>query len=382
MRTSPHLSRRALLTAAAASVTAGVTAAAAAPSQASVAHRPRPSTAFTGFRTVGRVKKAADGWVQYTWPGIAFEGRFCGTGVGIMLDDSANDYDVQIDGTTVSTLVTPGRTTSWVEDLADAEHTVRLVKRTECPWAAGRFGGFIAARGGEVLAAPTARSRQIEYIGDSFTAGYGNASGTRDCSANGGVDRNSNADLAFGALTARKLDADYQQNAFSGRGMVRNYNGSDPGTDFRTYYDRALLNVVGDVWQKPRSWRPQVVVIGLGINDFSTPLHPGEPWAAQSELIAAYASAYHGFLDKLRARYGRGTFLVVSATPVSGTAFAETTQAIVRDRNARGDDRVGYWYYDDPGLDRLGCDWHPSLRDHQIISGLLDQHLATLALDW
>ncbi|MFD0391994.1 hypothetical protein ACFQ3Z_01445 [Streptomyces nogalater] len=24
-----------------------------------------------------------------------------------------------------------------------------------------------------------------------------------------------------------------------------------------------------------------------------------------------------------------------------------------------GDDRVGYWYYDDPGLDRLGCDWHP-----------------------
>jgi hypothetical protein len=73
---------------------------------------------------------------------------------------------------------------------------------------------------------------------------------------------------------------------------------------------------------------------------------------------------------------------VVSATPVSGTAFAETTQVIVRDRNARGDDRVGYWYYDDPGLDRLGCDWHPSLRDHQIISGLLDQYLATLALDW
>lgn len=379
MHTAPHLSRRALLTAAAASVTAGV---AAAPSQASGAPGSLPSAAFAGFRTVGRVKKAADGSVQYTWPGIAFEGRFRGTGVGIVLDDSVNDYDVRIDGTTISTLVTPGRTTSWIRGLADTEHTVRLVKRTESAWAVGRFGGFVAARGGKVLPAPAARSRQIEFIGDSFTAGYGNTSGTRDCSANGGVDRNSNADLAFGSLTARKLDADHQQNAFSGRGMVRNYNGSDPGTDYRTYYDRALLNVAGDVWQKPRSWRPQVVVIGLGINDFSTPLHPGEPWATQSELIAAYASVYHGFLDKLRARYGSRTFLVVSATAVSGTVFADTAEDIVRDRNARGDDRVGYWYYDDPGLDRLGCDWHPSLHDHQIISGLLDRYLAALPLDW
>ncbi|MFI0168582.1 SGNH/GDSL hydrolase family protein [Streptomyces sp. NPDC017095] len=380
MRTAPSLSRRALLTAAAASVTAGVTAAAASP--ASAAHRPLPSAAFAGFRTVGRVQKAADGSVRYSWPGIAFEGRFRGTGVGIVLDDSANDYDVQIDGRTVSTLVTPGRTTSWVEGLADAEHTVRLVKRTECPWAVGRFGGFAAARGGRILPAPAARSRQIEFIGDSFTAGYGNTSGTRDCSANGGVDRNSNADLAFGALTARKLDADYQQNAFSGRGMVRNYDGGDPGTDYRTYYDRALLNVAGDVWHKPRGWRPQVVVIGLGINDFSTPLHAGEPWATRSELAAAYASAYHGFLDKLRARYGSRTFLVVSATSVAGTAFADTARDIVGARNARGDDRVGYWYYDDPGLDRLGCDWHPSLHDHRIISGLLDQYLATVPLDW
>ncbi|MEU9576443.1 SGNH/GDSL hydrolase family protein [Streptomyces chilikensis] len=379
MRTPP-LSRRALLTAAAASVTAGVTATV--PSQASAASSSARPAALAGFRTVGRVKEAADGSVQYTWPGIAFEGRFRGTGVGIVLDDAANDYDVQIDGETVSTLVTPGRTTFRVEDLADTRHTVRLVKRTESPWAVGRFSGFVAARGGRILPAPAARSRQIEFIGDSYTAGYGNTSGTRDCSANGGVDRNSNADLAFGALTARKLDADHQQNAFSGRGMVRNYNGSDPGTDYRTYYDRALLNVAGDVWRKPRAWRPQVVVVGLGINDFSTPLRPGEPWAAQSELIAAYTNAYHGFLDKLRARYGGSTFLVVSATSVSGTAFAETTRGIVRDRNARGDDRVGHWYYDDPALDRLGCDWHPSLHDHRIISGLLDRYLATLPLDW
>ncbi|MEH0420436.1 SGNH/GDSL hydrolase family protein [Streptomyces sp. B21-083] len=376
MRTSRHLSRRTLLTAA----TAGAVTAVASPSQASQAS-PASGTRAR-FRTVGRVKEAVDGFVRYTWPGIYFEGRFRGTGVGIVLDDSDNDYDVQIDGTTTATLVTPGRITSWIDGLADTEHRVRLVKRTESPWAAGGFGGFVAAPGGTILARPRARSRQIEFIGDSYTAGYGNASTVRDCSGNGGVNRNSDADLAFGALTARSLGADYQINAFSGRGMVRNYNGSSPGTDFRTYYDRALLNVDGDVWRKPDSWQPRVVVVGLGINDFSTPLNPGEPWTTQDELTAAYETAYHGFLDTLRARYGSRTFIVVSATHLADTAFADTARRIVRSRNRRGDHRIGYWYYDSAGLDYLGCDWHPSFHDHRLIADQLDNHLAALPLRW
>ncbi|MER5209611.1 SGNH/GDSL hydrolase family protein [Streptomyces sp. NPDC002838] len=371
MQTPRHLSRRTLVTAA----TAGLVAAVASPSQASGAR--------ARFHTAGRIKKTVHGAVQYTWPGIYFEGRFRGTGVGIVLDDSDNDYDVQIDGTTLATLVTPGRNTSWIDDLPDTEHAVRLVKRTESPWAAGRFGGFVAAPGGAILARPRPRSRQIEFIGDSFTAGYGNVSGTRDCSGNGGVNRNSDADLAFGALTARSLGADYQINAYSGLGMVRNYNGSSPDADFRTYYDRALLNVEGDVWRTPHTWRPQVVVVGLGINDFSTPLNQGERWTTEEALVAAYETAYQSFLAKLRARYGPKTFIVVSATYVSHTtAFAQATQRIVQERNRRGDNRVRYWYYDDPDLDRLGCDWHPSVKDHRIISGLLNNYLAALPLRW
>ncbi|WAU83355.1 SGNH/GDSL hydrolase family protein [Streptomyces sp. Qhu-G9] len=371
MQTPPHLSRRTVVAAAA----AGVLTASASPARASGTR--------TRFHTVGRVKEAADGSVAYTWPGIQFEGRFRGTGVGIVLDDADNDYDVQIDGASAATLVTPGRTTFRIENLPDGVHTVRLVKRTESPWAAGRFGGFLPAPGGAVLAAPRPRGRQIEFIGDSFTAGYGNLSDTRDCSGNGGVNRNSHAGLAFGALTARKLDADHQLNAFSGRGMVRNYNGGSAGSDFRTYYDRALLNVDGDVWRRPDSWRPQVVVIGLGINDFSTPLNAGERWATEDELTAAYESAYHGFLDRLRASYGPRTFIVVSATDLGNTGvFVQATRRIVQERNRRGDHRVRHWYYADAGLDHLGCDWHPSLRDHRIIAGLLDDHLASLPLRW
>lgn len=327
--------------------------------------------------TAGRTETSGGG-LLYSWPGVYFEGRFRGTAVGVVLDDAAADYDVQVDGATVATLVTPGDTTYWVTGLTNRRHAVRLVKRSESPWATSEFGGFVAGPGGALLGRPAARHRQIEFIGDSYTAGYGDMSDTRDCTSDQ-VNRTTNADLSFGALTAKRLGADYQINAFSGRGMVRNYNGGEPGTSYRTYYDRALLNVDGDVW-RPRGWHPQVVVIGLGINDFSTPVNPGEPWTPES-LAAAYHDAYQAFIDKLRARYGPRTYLVVSATYVyNTTAPADLAQRIVRERNDSGDNRVRYWYYD--GLDYLGCQYHPSLHDHQLISDQLMTFLGTLPIRW
>ncbi|GIH14326.1 hypothetical protein Raf01_24980 [Rugosimonospora africana] len=353
---------------------------------------PSPSTGTTSppptvkvlnqVNTAGRVQDNGS-TVQYTWPGVYFEGRVHGTGVGIVLNDANNDYDVQVDGATVATVITPGQTTYWVNNLSNTDHTVRLVKRTESQWAAGQFGGFVAAPGGSILNKPVARSRQIEFIGDSYTAGYGNLSTTRDCSTNGGVTANSDADKSFGALTAHSLNADYQINAWSGMGMVRNYGGSSPGTDFRTYYDRTLQAVNTDPWPVPGTWRPQLVVVGLGINDFSTALNANEPWSTVDQLVAAYKTAYQGFIDKLRSRYGTNAIIVVSATLLSNTTvFASTAQQIVKDRNAAGDSRVYYWYYDDPNLDRMGCDWHPSAHDDQIISGLLNTFIATLPLHW
>ncbi|TDB71966.1 acetylxylan esterase [Micromonospora sp. KC723] len=343
------------------------------------ASRHRPA-ALAGAHTAGRV--TADGeLVRYSWPGVYFEGRFRGTGVGIVLDDPVNDYDIQLDGTTVATLVTPGRTTHWLTGLPNDRHTVRLVKRTESTWTSGAFGGFVAAPGGKILDPPRARSRQIEFIGDSNTVGYGNMSTTRDCTGEE-VTRRTNTDLSFGALTARRLGADYQVNAYSGLGMVRNYDGHSPGTSYRTYYQRSLLGVDGDVWARPATWRPQVVVVALGANDFSTALRPDEPWTPES-LVAAYRQAYHGFLDTLRARYGRHTRIVVMATSLwNTTAFAEAAEQVARERNDRGDARIHHWYHDGAGQDALGCHWHLSLHDHQLTADRLGEFLATLPLRW
>jgi hypothetical protein len=139
-------------------------------------------------------------------------------------------------------------------------------------------------------------------------------------------------------------------------------------------------------WQVPTTWRPQVVVIGLGTNDFSTALTSGEKWTTVDALAADYRTAYQAFLDRLRTRYGTGTYIVLTYPDLSymTTAFADSVKQIVKARNDAGDTRVSSLYYDNNalGMELLGCDWHPSQHDHQILAAALTRHLATLPLAW
>ncbi|WP_078892012.1 RICIN domain-containing protein [Streptomyces sp. NRRL S-350] len=326
-------------------------------------------------RTAGRVTDAGD-TVRYSWPGVYFEGRVRGTGVGVVLDDRAADYDVQVDGATVATLVTPGAGTRWINGLSDGVHDVRLVKRNDSPWDVSAFGGFLAAPGGAVLSKPPARHRQVEFIGDSLTVGYGNLSTSHDCTGDQ-LRRTTDTDVSYGALTARQLDADYQINGYSGLGMVRNFNGGSPDVTYRSFYDRALLSVSGDVWQNPGTWRPQLVVVNLGTNDFSTPVHAGEPWTPDS-LAAAYRDAYRDFLKELRTRYGAGTTFLA----VGSGQYAGYVQQVVKERTDAGDGRVRYWALDSSGLDFQGCDWHYSAHDDRIIADRLTSFVSGLPMGW
>ena len=267
-----------------------------------------------------------------------------------------------------------------MRDLSDAEHRVRLVKRTESPDATGVFGGFVADRGGALLPPPAPRRRQVEFIGDSNTAGYGDLSDGHDCGDR--LPRLSNADVGFAALAARRLDADRQLNAVSGRGLVRNYDGLEPGGGFRAAYPRPLQPEPVETWSAPDGWHPQLVLIALGANDFSTPLHPNERWATPEALVADFEATYHRFLDELRTRYGPDPMILVVASPMRARTLADSTRRIVRQRNGRGDQRVRFWSWSDAGLDYRGCDWHPSRHDHELIADRLVDHLATLPISW
>ncbi|MFF9809964.1 hypothetical protein ACF1G5_33465 [Streptomyces coeruleorubidus] len=159
--------------------------------------------------------------------------------------------------------------------------------------------------------------------------------------------------------------------------MVRNYNGGRPDVTYRTFCDRALLNVSGDVWRTPGTWRPHLVVVNLGTNDFSTAVNPGEPWTPDS-LAAAYRGAYGDFLQKLRTRYGAATTIVAVGTG----EFAGQVQQVVETRNDVGDSGIRYWFLDRPDLDFLGRHWHYSAHDDRVISERLTSFAVGLPMSW
>ena len=222
----------------------------------------------------------------HQWPGTYFEARFKGTSVTLRLKDTVNILDIWIDGQKVDKENRPGEGDIELGPLKAGEHTIRVEKLTEVAWTSAEFTGFFVPSAANVLPAPADRPRAIEFIGDSYTAGYGNTSPKRECPGEE-IWATTNTQLAFGPLTAKHYNADYRINAISGRGIIRNYNGSD-GLHLPQAYPFDINQDGKTLTRNSDSWAPQIIVIGLGTNDFSTPLNPGENWKTRDEEHADY----------------------------------------------------------------------------------------------
>lgn len=322
---------------------------------------PAEQTAFAplAVHVGGRAVAAADGSLTFGWPGVYVEGRFRGTAVRVRFAAPTDHLRLSIDGIERAVFRAPGTVDTIFAGLADGEHVVRLDKLTESQTGGSRFLGFAAA--GTPLA-PPARTRQIEFIGDSFSVGYGNLSPGRECSEQQVHDL-TDTTRAFGPLTARALDADYRVDAFSGFGMVRNYDGRAAGDSLPARYPRALP---GDPVPAAADgdWHPDAIVINLGTNDFSTPVQAGEAWPDAGALKAAYRDRYAAFVSDLAAQQPQARFVLMGSD-----LFFPEVEAVAATLEASLPGRVATLHF--TGLDLGGCHAHPSLADHRRIAGQL-----------
>lgn len=298
--------------------------------------------------------------LRFGWPGIYFEGRFRGTGVTVEAESTTEHMRLLIDGAEKAVLVEPGRARLTVDGLPPGDHVVRLEKLTESQSGGGRFFGFFVDDEASPLP-PMPRARRIEFIGDSYTVGYGNVSQGRTCTPEEVHDL-TDTQRAFGPLLAKELDADYRVNAYSGFGIVRNYNGGAPELSLPRIYPRAIPGE--DAADKGGGWRPQLIVINLGTNDFSTPLRTGEHWNSDAELRAHYRMAYGGFLRELMSRQPQAHFILMGAD-----AFMRDVEQVAAALPPAERAKVRTLHFS--GLDVQGCDWHPSLADHRKLADQL-----------
>lgn len=318
--------------------------------------------------------RSTEGRQTYThqWPGVYFETAFHGTRAYFTIGPGDLVLQVTVDGQKIEILTKPSPGLYRVDGLVDSAHILRVDVSSESQARSNDFGGFALAQHAKSLPVPE-RPRQIEFIGDSHTVGYANTSLKRDCTTDE-VWLTTDTTQAFGPITASRYGADYQVNAISGRGIVRNYNGG-AGATLPAVYPHTLLDASNRY--EDAVWNPQIVVIALGTNDFSTPLNPGERWKSRQDLHSEYESTYLGFIQSLRSRH-RDAFFILWATDAADGEMNNEVQKVVAKLHARGEQKVSFLSVQ--GLEMTACHWHPSLADNlriaEELTQFIDAHLA------
>jgi hypothetical protein len=244
---------------------------------------------------------------------------------------------------------------------------------------------------------------RIEVIGDSITCGSGvEATRVADpaCSSNGtgysgygqGVE---NADLSYGVVAAKILNAEWHITCASGIGIVRNYYSRTSGTMPQVYpylfpemassplWPVTQWGVEGDA---STTASPDVLVIGLGTNDFSRdtattgvyrdPMVVGGPDGGP-DGGPGLVQGYIGFIDQLKTSFpGISIFLVSS--PILGNGYPTAADMQRDDHWTAIQDVVAYYAADGGGADpnvhvyavpqlakafATGCAGHPNVAD-------------------
>jgi hypothetical protein len=302
---------------------------------------------------------------QYQWPAVYFLAAFKGDEIVLAFNDGAGKFRFSVDGQPGEMIVRPGHRTVRFDHLGSGYHTVRLETVSVPSKLPGAFDGFFIPTGETALEPPFGR-RQMEFIGDSFAVGIGNHSSSRQCSADEVYDTTDTQD-AWGPITARHFAADYQLNAISGRGVVRNYKGS-VGDPIPVVYPFVLFDK--KVIYHDDKWRPQIIVIALGRNDFLPGVHQGERWGTDDALRVEVMTAFVAFVKGLRARNPQAHLVLLSYDP---GIVSDVDQEVVQRLVAEGETRIGFLEVSD--IEKSGCGGHPTLNDERKISDALTAYI-------
>lgn len=275
-----------------------------------------------------------------------------------------------IDGKQVAEFRTDERTVKKLGAAGDGkEHLYRLIKISESNPGEVCLHGITLDETGTFGAKPKMANRRIEFIGDSFTVGFGSEGSNTDPAELEFEKTNASKSYAF--LLADGFRAEFQVNAVSGRGLVRNYANIVPGWTLEKLYDytvagTASTDKVNNKWNIS-DFDPQVIVLFMGINDFQ-----GEPpYGDKAEFKKAYAR----FLQRLREAHPGVKFLLVSTRVWPNDDLTPTVQEVFEAEKAAGHKDVEFKLLKTENIGLLG---HPDVRAHQDMANTLRPIIAKM----
>ncbi len=314
-----------------------------------------------------------DGAVHYDWSGVTVKVSFTGGSLKMNCSDSRADWFnlwvdkaqcveadrvIRIEGDTTIVLA---------EGLGKGEHSVILQKRTEGEQGTMSVKSFISE--GELLQAEGQKARRIEFVGDSYTCGFGTEGASRDDPF---LAETENCNLTYAAIIGRYFDADITLVSHSGRGIARNYDDYDQAENMVKKYPQALDEAAGhpELAETPHHFgaAPDLVVIYLGTNDFSTGRQPSmEAWCAN----------YTRLIGMIKDNYGDGVPVLCVASK------ADEMMGMYVQMAARLCGRPGvHWTaIQESGHNNdtdLGSCWHPNYAGRRKVASCMIPYISTL----
>ena len=332
------------------------------------------------IKYTGRIDFSNPKAPRFAWSGVSIKAAFEGPHCQILLHNyssgtdadgqpNTNYYNLIIDNKRIQVLKCnkEGKQIYDIELLSDSMHTIEIFKRTEAFLGDSDFRGFILAKGKNLIDLPKSavHVRRMEFIGNSITCGYGNEGANKECRFSAATENNY---MAYGAITARNLNAEYVAVPFSGKGLTRNY---DESTDeiMPELYDRIFATNPGIKWDF-KKYTPDIVVINIGTNDF----------AKSNPDSVKFVKAYIKFIERIRSNYSNAHIVCLSGPMMSDywpegvkalTTIQNYLKSVIGQVNEKGDKKVYSFSLSAQGSLGYGCDWHPNIAQHKKNAGEL-----------
>ncbi len=346
------------------------------------------TSADSNIQYFGRIDDANIDEIAFAFPGVSIKANFTGTSITAILSQnggggasSTNYFTVIIDEQEPFVLaISPSQNEyNLAHNLPQGVHSVEIFKRTESFVGTVVFKGFYVDAGHSLVAPDALPNTRIEFIGNSITCGYGNES-SQNPPKSGFTSVNENNYMAWGAIAARELQAQYSCVAYSGRGLYQNNDGSTAGT-LPKIYDQVIADNATVTWDNTR-YVPDIIVINLGTNDFSAEAAS----SAYTVDSALFVDTYIAFVEKLRGYYAHATIICAVGVMMSDsypenqkhwTRIQSYTSAVVNHFADSGDNHV-FFFKMNPQSAPYGEDWHPTIATHDKMARSLVRFIASI----
>ncbi len=319
------------------------------------AARERVPASDSRITYVGRTSVAQDGAVSFDWSGVYARVAFTGGYLALEASDSGKDYfNVWIDrepSAEPDRIVVIDRDTTVVlfqaRERKPQTHRIVIQKRTEGEQGRATFRAFEAEG---FVRAEGVRERLIEVIGDSYTCGYGSENSVREDPYR---PEDENPAKTYADMLGRYFGADILRVAHSGQGIDRNYNDAGRGWHMPQRYLQTF-----DLAREP-AWgftgeKPDITIIYLGTNDFSTGRQPGFP---------EFKAGYVRLLQAVKAHYG-DAHPILCVAPKHSLDHHDYIRRVVESCGLPAVYYAGLPVDVHDNDSDLGASWHPNYTGH------------------